>query len=211
MGVWPGRFGGNWALLDRPSKQTSRIFYNTSSAGIYRLGFETPSPTPNSQRSTLPTPLSLSPTTWQEFYYYTSAALDGVTTVTPSMHQVAGTSVIIGLLLHDSNAPTTSCVGQIRLDSLGCPLEVGASQRLWLGFLSMRTGGHCVAKVATSPPSDIDAYTLTWLALPYHGMLEWWFSHRQCRVHHGGQASPATTTVPAGQYQRLLEEQERRP
>ncbi|KAK4243265.1 hypothetical protein C7999DRAFT_18369, partial [Corynascus novoguineensis] len=198
----------NTYMAKRPGKQTSRIFYNTSSAGIYLLGFETPSPTPNSQRPTLPTPPSFSPTLYQEFYYYTSAALDGVTTVTPSLHQVAGTSVSISLLLHDSNARATSFVGQIRLDSLGCPLEVGASQRVWLRFLSMRMGGHCVARVATSLPSDIDAHTLTWLALPYYGIPEWWFLHRQCRVHHEGQASPATSKVPAGQYQRLLEEQE---
>lgn len=203
MGACPRTLGRNWTLLDRPSKQPSRIFYNTSSAGIRLLGFETPPPTPDSQPPAFPTPVSSSPTFPQEEYYYTSAALDDVTRVTPSLHQIGATLVITGLLLHRSNA-RTSCVGQIRLDSLGRPLEVGTSQRLWLGFSSTTMGGCCVTGAATSRPSDI--YALKWLALPYSGLLEWWFSFRQCRVHHEGQVSPATTRTSAGQHRRWLEQ-----
>ncbi|KAL2174926.1 uncharacterized protein P884DRAFT_207934 [Thermothelomyces heterothallicus CBS 202.75] len=208
MGAWPSSLGSNWTLLDRPSKQPSRIFYDTYSAGIRLLGFAAPPPTPDSQRPELPTPLSTSPSFSQEDYYYTSAALDGITAVTPSLQQIGGTSVITGLLLHRSNEHT-SCVGQIRLDSLGCPLEVGTSQRLWLGFLSTTMGGYCMTRAATSRPTDIRA--LTWLALPFSGLLEWWFSYRQCRIHHEGQASPETCRVPAGQYRRWLEQREHRP
>ncbi|KAL2017479.1 hypothetical protein VTK56DRAFT_2075 [Thermocarpiscus australiensis] len=118
-------------------------------------------------------------------------------------------SVITGLLLHRSKAhrsnPRTSCVGQIRLDSLGSSLEIGTSHTLWLQFSPTKMGGYCVTVAATSPPSDIHAPN--WLALPCSGLLEWWFSFRQCRVHHKDQVSPETTMIPAGQYRRLLEQQ----
>ena len=212
MGAWPRNPWSNWTLLDRPSKRSSRIFYNISTAGIRLLGFEGPPPKPDSQRPELPTPLSASPAYSQEDYYYTAAVLDGVTAINPSLHQIGGTSVITGLLLHRSNEHTTSCVGQIRPHYLGCRLEVGTSQGLWLGFLSMTTGGYCVTRAATSRPTDTHHDALTWLALPYSGLLEWWFSNRQCRIHHGGQASPETCRVPAGQYRRWLEQQqEHRP
>ncbi|KAH6856152.1 hypothetical protein B0I37DRAFT_366685 [Chaetomium sp. MPI-CAGE-AT-0009] len=200
MGVWPRRLRSAWTLLDRPSTQHSRIFHDTSSTGIYLLGFETPSPTPDNQRPELPelrAPLSSSPTPTfsREDYYYTSATLDGVTIVTPSLHQIGGMPVITGLLLHYPKGHT-SCVGQIRLDSLGSPLEVGTCQKRWLGFSSTPMGGHCVTGAATFRPPDIHASS--WLALPYNGLLEWWFSYRQCRIHHEDQANPETCTVPAG-------------
>lgn len=193
----------NWTLLDRPSNRPSRIFYETSPLGIRCLGFETPPPTPGPELSTFPRPLSKSPRWSLEAYCYTSATLDDITMVTPSLHQIGGMSVITGLLFHHFNAHT-SCVGQVRLNSLGCRFKV--DNCLWLGFASTIMGGPCVIRATEFPPSDADS--LTWLALPRRGLLEWWFSYRQCKIHHQKQESPATCWDSPNDYRRLIEQQE---
>lgn len=200
MGVWPRKPQSNWTLLDRPSNRPSRIFYETSPLGIRCLGFETPHPTPGTELSTFPRPLSKSPRWGLEEYHYTSATLDDITMVTPSLHQIGGTSVITGLLFHHSNAHT-SCVGQVRLDSLGCRFEVDSC--LWLGFASTIIGGPCVIKATNSPPSDD---SLIWLPLPCRGLLEWWFSFRQCKLHLEGRESPAICWDSPGNCRRLAEQ-----
>ncbi len=201
MGAWPLKPESNWTLLDRPSNQPGRIFYETSPFGVRLLGFETPPPKPGTERSTFPRPLSISPRWALEEYYYTSATIDDITMVTPSWYQIGEMSVITGLLFHHSNAHT-SCVGQVRLDSLGGPFEVGKSRELWLGFASTIMGGPCVIRATESLPSD--AHSLTWLALPCRGLLEWWFSFRQCKVHHQERESPTTCCISPKQYRRLI-------
>ncbi|KAL2258767.1 hypothetical protein VTK26DRAFT_7790 [Humicola hyalothermophila] len=205
MGVWPLNPECNWTLLDRPSIRPGRIFYETSPSGIRWLGFETPPPTQGTRHSTFPAPQSVCPRWSLQNYYYTSAILDDITTVTPSWHQIEGISVITGLLFHSSNNAHTSCVGQVRLDSLGCPFEVSNPRELWLGFAFV-VGGPCVVRATESRPSD--AQSLTWLALPCQGLLEWWFSWRQCKIHHQGRESPPTCNVSPGLYRRFIAQQE---
>lgn len=168
--------------------------------GIRCLGFESPTPTWPSERSGFPRPRALSahPGWDVEDSYYSSVAFDDIETVTPSRLQIGGVSGITGLLFQHANAHT-SCVGQVRLDSLGSPFEVGNSQELWLGFGSPSMGGPCVIQAPASPPPDEEnAPELTWLALPCRGLLEWWLSFRQCKIHHESRESPATSDeVPA--------------
>lgn len=61
--------------------------------------------------------------------------------VTLSFNQVAGTTVVTGLLLrHDTDAQITACVGQVWVDSLGRSVGIGTSQPPWVGFPSIITG-----------------------------------------------------------------------
>lgn len=121
-----------------------------------------------------------------EDYFFTSASLDDVITVTPCTSNQDGMLAIIGLLFSASNG-RESCVGQIRRDSLGCPLDVDRSQRLWLGF-SMQKRQPRVVKVDTFRSRE----ELTWFDMPWAGVLEWWFSFRQSRLYHEGRTSPVT-------------------
>lgn len=214
MGPWP-RTGlqRDWTLLDQRDNQPGRIFYEVSPWGMCRLAFDTPYPPPSSELFTFPMPQSKSPAdslNWapdMEEYFYTSATLDGIATVTPSLHQLGGkrgTLVITGLLLHHPDGHT-SCVGQVRIDSLGCRFDVDSC--LWLGFASGPMGGPCVVTATSCLPSTSDD-SLTWLALPCRGLLEWWFSTRQCKLHHEGRESPATCLESHTARFRLFEQQE---
>ncbi|KAK3300334.1 uncharacterized protein B0H64DRAFT_380644 [Chaetomium fimeti] len=198
MGPWPLKYRSGqslldrsgWTLLNRPRKEPSRIFYDTSDSRMGVLAFETPPPESDGQRPASLTPLSPGPESGPlEPYFYSSSDLSGVTAVTPCERRFGETSVIRGLLLHHADAHV-SCVGEVRLDSLGCPLKVEGP--IWLGFSTTR-GAPCVTQIATSRPAETDA--VDWLALPCRGQLEWWYSFRQCRVHHEGRASPATSDV----------------
>jgi hypothetical protein len=180
------------------------ILYSTSESGISVLAFETPRrPKTWNRQPAAPTPLSAYPEAkrFYEDYYYTSAALDDVAVVIPCRRQIAGTEVITGLLLRDASGHT-SCVGQVRLDSLGDPIEVPVHppQKLGFSFSSTKWGGHSVSGVVVAPPSEMEG--TTWLVLPFRGLLEWWFSFRQCKIHHEGQESPQTCLKSVGELER---------
>ncbi|KAH6853716.1 hypothetical protein B0I37DRAFT_400838 [Chaetomium sp. MPI-CAGE-AT-0009] len=163
MGAWPIRYGSwilqeqNWTLLTRMGKQPSRVFYETDYSGIGLLAFETPRLESARQCPANLAPLSAGPDSNHEVHYYTSSDLSGVTAVTPCQRQYGETPVIRGLLLHHANAHV-SCVGEVRLDSLGCRLEVTGS--LWLGFSTDMRGGPCVTQISTSHPAETG--TVAW-------------------------------------------------
>lgn len=168
------------------------MFFNTSTRGTHNLAFESNHAIlqSNARVPTLPEPLSLYPESQPiEDYFYTSALLDNATTVTPCNGSYKGGAYITGLILTYTDGHE-SCVGHIRRDSLSCPLELTESPMLWLGF-SLENMEPRVAKIETvSRPSD--THSLEWLEVPWTGQLEWWFSARQCKVHHKQKASPAT-------------------
>ena len=197
--------------MNRPDPQDlSRVFYQTSQSGISVVSFEPsqPSAPADDRQPVVPTPLSRYPEcrAFYEDYYYTTAALDDINLVTPCRRRIGGTLVVTGLLLRAASGHI-SCVGQIRTDSLDCPLEVSpaTSQMLWLGFSPTSMGGHCVTSVIVARPSEMHASTTlqasTWLDLTFKGKLEWWYSFRQCKIHHEGQESPATCPTPVDHVQ----------
>jgi len=86
----------------------------------------------------------------------------------------------------------------LRVDPRGCPCsgQRGAG-RSWLASRPDRLMRMPGISAAT-----------TWLALPCRGLLEWWFSFRQCKIHQGRE-SPLTCLDSPGQYRRLMEQRER--
>ncbi len=197
--------------MNRPEPQDpSRVIYQTSQSGISILAFESSqqSAPADDRQPVFPTPLSRYPDSkrFYEDYYYTMAALDDITLVTPCRRRIGGTLVVTGLLIRDAGGHT-SCVGQVRLDSLDCPLEVSpaTSQMLCLGFSPTSMGGHCVTSVIVARPSEMHVSTTllasSWLDLPFRGRLEWWYSFRQCKIHHEVQESPATCLTPLAHLQ----------
>lgn len=178
------------------------MFCGVASDAIRLLAFETPVPTQSlggREIPAIPKPLSSYPQTLGlEDYCYTSSVLDGAVTMTPSWGKIGGMPVIRGLLLrHQSGAYETSCVGEVRLDSLDRPLRVEAT--IWLAFSETPMGGPSVTHVEACPPPPkaIPVAALTWLEVPCRGRLDWWFNYRQCKIHHeNGQASPPTCSTP---------------
>jgi hypothetical protein len=177
------------------------MFCGVASDAIRLLAFETPSPAQSLGGGEIPAiPRPLYPYLQSfglEDYCYTSSVLDGIVTMTPSWGKIGGMPVIRGLLLrHQSGAYETSCVGEVRLDSLDRPLRV--EETIWLAFSETPMGGPSVTHVETCrPPQGDPRAALTWLEVPCRGRLDWWFNYRQCKIHHeNGQASPPTCSIP---------------
>lgn len=151
------------------------------------LAFETAKPVPPSVPITLNQPLSQYPrSTFFETYFYSAASLDSVDTIVPCQRYIRGGRRIIGLLLKFLEG-RQSYVGQIRLDSLDNPLQAYSHQNLWIGF-SPEDHRPLVSALTLSEPSLTEG--LSWFKVQLRGTLEWWFSLKQCQLHHVGKSSP---------------------
>ncbi|OBR03246.1 hypothetical protein CH63R_12373 [Colletotrichum higginsianum IMI 349063] len=175
-------------LLDLPHQERgSRIFYEHSPRMVFHLAFETAKPVPPSRSITLNQPLSQNPiSSLSKPYFYSAASLDCVDTIVPCQRYIDGRRHIIGLLLKFPEG-RQSCVGQIRLDSLGNPIQAYSIQNLWIGF-SLYRRRLFVSALTLSEPNLTEG--LSWLKVQLHGTLEWWFSSTQCQLHHMGKSSP---------------------
>ncbi|WQF84004.1 hypothetical protein CDEST_09018 [Colletotrichum destructivum] len=105
-----------WTLLDLRSKTTSRIYAETTSFGVRRLGFETCRPksqgrSPKVEWPSSPYPISRP----HEYFAWNKAKLNNVVEITPCRRHSRGRTIIIGLLLHYGDG-NTACVGQIKID-----------------------------------------------------------------------------------------------
>ncbi|CCF40620.1 hypothetical protein CH063_11142, partial [Colletotrichum higginsianum] len=108
-----------WTLLDLPSDTTSRIYVETTTYGVRRLGFETPRPERRAQVPSFERPTSSYPIFRHgEYYAWNKAKLNEVVEIVPCRRHHRGRVITIGLLLHYTDG-NSACVGQIRLDCLG--------------------------------------------------------------------------------------------
>lgn len=176
-----------WTILDRPCSKQSVISYDKAEFGIHDLAFETPQP---SLCSSHPIPLqALSPypeSTSQQDYFYSSAILDNVVTV--AVCKQDSEERLSGLLFGYADGHE-ECVGEIRLDYLKPPIHISRPATIWLGFVSVHRGVHIRSIEFSRPQTKLP---IVWFEVPICGLLEWWFSLYQCKVYHGGRASPAT-------------------
>lgn len=177
-------------LIDLPPQgRSSRVFFEHSPTGVRNLYFETSQPQLDRVPPALPDPLSQHPrSTPSESFFYSTANLENVERITPCLVDVNGKLTICGLLLQDS-AGRNSCVGQIRLDRLGSPIQLTGHQSLWLGF-SKDDHRPFVSTLLLSRTERCEG--LSWLEVQLYGSMEWWYSARQCQVHHMGTSSPPT-------------------
>ncbi|TQN70739.1 hypothetical protein CSHISOI_04722 [Colletotrichum shisoi] len=174
-------------LIDLPPQDRgSRFFFEHSPLGVCSLYFETPKPAPVSSL-TLQKPISRHPKSFSESYFYTTADLDDIKMIVPCQRYVRGKRRIIGLLLQFPEG-RQSCVGQVRLDSLGDPLRADGHQSIWLGFSESDHRPFVSAVVLSKPGNE----ATSWLEVRFYGTLEWWFSLRQCQVCYMGKSSPPT-------------------
>lgn len=178
-----------WTHLGRPRLQRSYIFYEAFFPGILRFAVDFPASDSIGSLPPPPQPSSEPERLGMEDYFYTCATLDDIKSFRPSYSHQGGIRVITGLLFLDADGHE-SCVGQVRYDSLGDKQEVDKSEKLWLAFIILEEQ-PCVIRVETSNALE-GVGDFYWLDVPWKGKLEWWFSHRQCRVYHGDRSSPRT-------------------
>lgn len=183
-----------WTLLDLPSRTTSRIYADTTTFGVRRLGFETCRPKSQGRSPKIEWPSSPYPISRpHEYFAWNKAKLNNVVEVTPCRRHSRGRTIVIGLLLHyvDGN---TACVGQIKLDCLGKPLRVDPACKLWFGFW-LTENGPSVLNVLLSQEQPTLVDCDGWFGVDRCDDLEWWYSNRQCQLSHQGRLSPETTEL----------------
>ncbi|KAL2016084.1 hypothetical protein VTK56DRAFT_4291 [Thermocarpiscus australiensis] len=188
--VDPGFGHDAYTLVYRAGEKPGRIHFDISPEGIHELALEAPlPPQPAAGQPPLPQPESPCPRHCEEDenYFYSAAVLDGVAAVTPC--RAAERGIIVGLLLHYHDGRQAS-LGQVRLDRLQQPAlrVVDPPGRMWLRFALAPDGCPNVDAITFDPQrAGPEHFPVAW-----RGTLEWWFSHRQCRLWHDQRSTPPT-------------------
>ncbi|PNY29905.1 Uncharacterized protein TCAP_00182 [Tolypocladium capitatum] len=134
-----------------------------------------------------PYPPSLKPsspppyTQYNEPWYYTNCRLEDAVEITCCTDKAASHKPIIGMLISYGNG-RRACVGQYRMDWATDTFTVNPSRRLRIGLGKTRRNLPYVANVSLRGLATPDSDSLSWIDIPWHGKLEWWFSHRQCKL-----------------------------
>lgn len=172
-----------WRQMCRLPKTPTRVYFNLSNRGIFRLAIERP----------IVHRQDVASSPWYSHnivdYFYSDATLEGVVQVTPCRRELATYSPVIGLLLCYADG-RRACIGEFRMDCVGQTLEVDDTSRgLHLGFARAEKVPPHLARLELRPPRHKGS--LRWLSLEWKGLLEWWFAYGHCKVYCEGQESPS--------------------
>lgn len=176
-----------WTLVDQPIPRKHHIFYEYSNEGAAALAFENEFEPRSNEACPLPLSSPNSIATSIENFFYSKIDLCGLVRITPC--KADHRRRVTGLLLHFVSGNIES-VGQVRLDSLDEELPVSNLKAWFLGFRRMGGVYPYVGIVSNSPTRDPDI--LQTIQLSDDGILEWFWSRRQCFVIYKGQQSPST-------------------
>lgn len=174
----PGGKSSIYAKIAVLHGEPCRLFFDTCN-GIARLGIE--SNRPIQEEPPLPTPLSPWPApSSKKSYSYPATLLDDICEV-----RICRTrDVITGMVLEDTWGHRT-CLGNINLDALLPPAGVNKSPGFWI-TMARRSYAYLrhVTDIQFDTPEDNGRY---YVRLPWKGLLEWWFSARECWIYHTGE------------------------
>ena len=173
-----------WRLIqDSEGIEECHLFLEDSTR-IGALAFDTAEPDQHLPlkipAKTLPSKVSRT----TESFFYSKAILNEVTQILPCHDGHA----VRGLLLKSRNGHRQA-LGQVRLDSLLAPMCLDKLRPVWLNF-NLKAGKHPFV----SEVSSINPRGNTFLRLDYCGVVEWWWSFRQCQVIFKDQKSPSMCT-----------------
>jgi hypothetical protein len=176
------------------AKKCSRFFADTGPDGMTMIAFEDARPKQPSSRGPprYPRPLSPYPGSIDgDDIMYTYADLEGTCAVQPCYGASGGVS---GLMLHDRDG-RRFCVGEVHLGRMEAALEVGTASGMSFYFSMFKGRYPYVHRIEMmgqegdgSGDNGIDgdgSITVQW-----SGLLEWWVSDRQCKLHYLDQTSP---------------------
>lgn len=129
----------------------------------------------------VPAPAESSMSQRVEPWYYSTCRLENVVEIACCIGAVGNYKPITGMLVEYAGGHR-ECVGYYRLDKAARPFRRGSGDhgRLRIGMGISRLGHPYVVSVGPQAhvDSNIDASTLQWRDLPWHGRLEWWASPR---------------------------------
>lgn len=134
-------------------------------------------------------PLSLATTSqppytqYNEPWYYTNCMLENVVEIACCVDGTVSHRPIIGMMVHYGDGHR-ACIGQCRLDWVLDKSPADPSRLLRIGLAKTRKNFRYVARITLGNPAAPVSDSLSWMDVPWHGKLEWWFSQRQCRLYH---------------------------
>lgn len=167
-----------WSLVFEPPAVPNRVFFQDCEDGIGTLAFETTT-APISR--VLSSRAIRSPLLSTEICFYSSSCLQGLIGVIPcTLNSVA----ISGLTLVFADGHR-ECVGQVRVDRAGEHLPV--RDTWFITFTRDREGRPFVASVILR--SGDESTTDDAMEVSCNGVLEWFWSSRQCLLRYKGQES----------------------
>ncbi|KAI1413244.1 hypothetical protein F5Y13DRAFT_179711 [Hypoxylon sp. FL1857] len=181
-----------------PPRSPTKIYFNTAdqldsgTEGIDTLGCENPQPptTMTIPRSAVPMEMSYFEPAKAEFY--SSCKMRDVAKIAPCVDKTHPQRLVIGMLLQYKDGHR-ECLGQVRLDWMVDPLEVGEASKLRIGMtkakikttLTGQLGLHVTRNVATVTLSEsTDKKVDQWVDVPWYGTLEWWFSEKSTEIKY---------------------------
>ncbi|KAI1500052.1 hypothetical protein F5X99DRAFT_430004 [Biscogniauxia marginata] len=181
------REGVQFDRVYSPPETPTRIFFNTwdslqDEKEIKFLAYSNPEPP-----APRPLPISAIPiwpvqnTRYNELWYYSSCAMRGITEITLCVNRNLPHKPITGMLLRYEDGHK-ACVGQMRLDWTLRPIVVGQAGKLRIG--SLRTEKRFLYVAIISVRERVDRDDCSWLDVPWHGTLEWWFSLRNTVIRY---------------------------
>ncbi|EWY89299.1 hypothetical protein FOYG_10190 [Fusarium oxysporum NRRL 32931] len=221
--IWWGSIGGNgdamgvsrevslgfvgaipdldWELASTPAMDNYRIYYDSmSSMGIGGLAFEDPSPVAQGFQPFDPTTIVPPMPDFRycvEPFFFSSANLHNLSKIT--VCQIPDKRGISGLLLMYKNGHKEA-LGEVRLNCLEPPIDVGKQDRVWLRFEYDPTGiideHPRLVEISFSPiepimrdGTDPAVVGINCLEVLFTDELHWWWSSLQCQVFYDGQGS----------------------
>lgn len=181
-GIYQRAFQAPFVLIDRPSPESSRIFFESSANKIGSLAFATDAPKFEHMTFTVPQPSPNNTNLSIENYFFSSQSLENVEEITTCLGR--DDSEVIGLILHFSHGHRGT-LGQIRLDSLGERFVLSGESSWFLAFGKRRGIFPYILKVARDRP-EVNSDVHHVMELSCTGTLEWIWSERQCLIMYNG-------------------------
>ncbi|EFY88702.1 hypothetical protein MAC_05320 [Metarhizium acridum CQMa 102] len=179
----------SYELVAKLSNEPS-LFYLDLRSGLQeiRCGNEPPVQDPIKTKPDLLEPTSTYPQCLPtEFFYFSTASLEDVSEI----KLCKDAQRISGVVLGYSDGREVS-LGWVHPDHLSSPMKVDDSLGMWLLVsetgLPLLTDIRLVTDIRlTVPMAEAQKY----FAVQWRGQLGWWFSVRQCQLHHEGEKHEA--------------------
>ncbi|KFA66113.1 hypothetical protein S40285_04310 [Stachybotrys chlorohalonatus IBT 40285] len=173
----------DWQNLDVFQPEPSYIFHQTVTRSLANIALDGIRNRPSRGLCSIPV-LSTPPhhTMVQPLEFYcTEASLDGLYEIYPCKRKIGTQNVIVGLMLTYLDG-RRDAVGQVRLDWLGSPLQVGNICIAYVGFES--SDKACVNPVHITVKQPRQSRSMNYFQLPLFGKFHWWFTFSSARIHH---------------------------
>ena len=183
-------------LIYTQNQPGNHLFLDAARGIVQGVGFETEAPATKIFPKLQDVPAARFPLNRNDFEpcFFTTALLDGVTTIIPCRRKALKHGTIItGLILVNEKHYKTS-VGSVRLDLLGDALVGMDGVRL--KFSLDQAGRPSVneiepvsglSKDQNIMDSEQDGLSITCMM---NGRIDWWLSRSSCQIYYGDQASP---------------------